>query len=102
VAYGGRSSVVTYIVAIEPVRTTGINWQSVLTMISSIVLLITVIIGAFLRQQSKAIGNAVSNLADKLESTFESKEKVGNLAARVSFLEEKMASLDSRRNNASP
>ena len=93
---------VTSFVVVAPVHTTGINWQSVLTMISSIVLLITVIIGGFLRQQSKAIGNAVDNLANKLESTFESKEKVGNLAARVSFLEEKMASLKERRDNASP
>lgn len=82
--------------AIQTVQTTGINWESVVTLVCSIVAALSIIIGAFIRYQSKAIATAVDNLGTKLEGKLESKEKVNDLAIRLSRLEERLGN-SSRR-----
>jgi hypothetical protein len=78
---------------VTPVHTTGINWASVLTLIISIVGLLSLIIGGivrtsrgFLRQQSKAITDAVDHLAESLEARLETKDRVNAIAQDLAIL----------------
>lgn len=91
------------LLATTNVHTTGINWDSVLTIIGGSVGLLSIVIGGivrasrgFLRQQSEAITSAVNNLAASLESKLETKEKVASIAQDVAELKGKVATLGKR------
>jgi hypothetical protein len=88
VAFGSDSALVILSILSDsaPVHTTGINLESVITLASSIVVAVTIIIGGFLRQQSKAITGAVTSLADRLEARLETKDRVAELAAEIASL----------------
>lgn len=74
------------LVADATVHTSGINWESLITVISAIVVAVSVIVGGFTRYQSKIISAAVDRLGERLESKLETKEKVAELAREVSEL----------------
>lgn len=76
------------------VHTTGINWESVLVLVGAIVTILSVVIGAFLRQQGNAIKNAMNNMTVMLEAKLETKEKVAEIARDVAVLKTR---LDNRR-----
>lgn len=76
------------------VHTTGINWESVLVLVGAIVTILSVVIGAFLRQQGNAIKNAMNNMTIMLEAKLETKEKVAEIARDVAVLKTR---LDNRR-----
>lgn len=79
------------------VTTTGINWESVLTIILGIVSLVSIVIGAFLRQQSKAIANAITNQTSMLESKLETKENVNTLRTQLANLRAEFDASQRRR-----
>lgn len=76
------------------IHTTGINWESVLVLVGAIVTILSVVIGAFLRQQGNAIKNAMNNMTVMLEAKLETKEKVAEIARDVAVLKTR---LDNRR-----
>lgn len=65
------------------VQTTGINWESVAIIASSVVLIVAAITGWFTRQITHAIGD----LSTTLELKLESKEVVNQINLRLTALE---------------
>lgn len=73
-----------------PVHTIGINWQSVITIISGVVGLIVLLGGIFGRYLNRNITTAINNQTIVLKATLESKDTVTALANRVVLLEAQM------------
>jgi hypothetical protein len=65
------------------VHTTGINWESVAVIASSIVIVMAGVTGWFARQITHAIGD----LSTKLELKLESKEVVNAINLRLTVIE---------------
>lgn len=65
------------------VTTTGINWESVSTIITAII----VVMGAVTAYVGRQITNAVNALGTKLELKLETKERVSEIDRRVTILE---------------
>ena len=74
------------LVADATVHTSGINWESLITVVCSVVLATSVIVGGFIRWQSRTVTNAVNGLADKLVERLETKENVAKLSREVGEL----------------
>lgn len=74
-------------IAETTVHTSGINWASVLTLVSSIVVLISIIVGTFVRYLTRSITSAVNNLSVVLEAKLETKEKVAQIDRRLTIVE---------------
>lgn len=71
------------------VTTTGINWESVLTIVSSII----IIIGAITAWVGRQITHAINDLSDKLEAKLETKETVSSINVRLTSLETKVTDI---------
>jgi hypothetical protein len=65
------------------VHTTGINWESVAVIASSVVIIVAAITGWFTKQ----ITHAIYDLATRLELKLESKEVVNAINLRLTALE---------------
>lgn len=68
------------------VTTTGVNWESIATLVTAIV----VVVGAFTTWISRQITGAVNNLSEKLEAKLETKDTVNALNLRVSKIEQQL------------
>jgi hypothetical protein len=69
------------------VTTTGINWESVATIVTAIV----VVLGAVTGYVGRQITKSVTALGDKLELKLETKERVNEIDRRVTILEAREA-----------
>ena len=77
------------IIAVATVHTSGINWESVATIITAIIVVSTAITGYVGRQ----ITHAVTDLGDRLEAKLETKETVARIDTRLTVLEATMRRL---------
>jgi hypothetical protein len=78
---------------LQTVHTTGVNWVSVITIITGVV----VIVGAFTGYIGTRITNAVNNLSDTLQLKLETKERVNEMDNRLSVVEVEVRQIDVRR-----
>jgi predicted PurR-regulated permease PerM len=78
---------------LQTVHTTGVNWVSVITIITGVV----VIVGAFTGYIGTRITNAVNNLSDTLQLKLETKERVNEMDNRLSVVEVEVRQIDIRR-----
>lgn len=71
------------IAAAQSVTTTGINWESVATVVTCVF----VVVGALTAYVGRQITNAINALSDKLESKLETKDNVNSINIRLSQVE---------------
>lgn len=84
-------------IAVQAVRTTGINWESVVAITGILALMMTGVLYAFSRRdQRQAVQNdelrqeftaAVNHLSDVLTAKLETKEAVAQISVRLARLE---------------
>ena len=65
------------------VTTTGINWESVATLVTAII----VVVGAFTTWISRQITHAINDMSDKLQSKLETKDAVAAINTRLLTVE---------------
>jgi len=77
-------------IALETVRTTGLNWQSIGVIVGTIIACLTFMVLVQERRNRAVrqdITEAVTHLGDVLEERLETKTTVAALAARVAVVE---------------
>jgi hypothetical protein len=74
------------VLAIQTVHTSGVNWESVATIVTAIV----VVLGAVTAWIGRQISHAVTDLSDKLEARLETKETVTAIHTRLSIVESEL------------
>lgn len=83
------------------VKTTGINWQSIGTILAALVAAVAFLTAIIQRRQkavSQQISDAVDNLARVLEAKLETKDSVNNLRIEVARMKEQVTAM--RQNHA--
>lgn len=69
--------------ATQSVTTTGINWESVATVVTCVF----VVVGALTAYIGRQITHAINDLSDKLESKLETKDTVNGINIRLTQVE---------------
>jgi hypothetical protein len=72
-----------WLAAAGSVTTRGINWESIATLVTAII----VVVGAITGYVGRQITNSVTNLGDRLEAKLETKERVSQIDRRLTVLE---------------
>lgn len=80
----------------DSVTTTGINWESVLTVIASTATCVIVVVGAFTAWVGRQITHAVNDLSDKLTARLESRDVVQGINLRLTSVEAAISDLKDR------
>lgn len=65
------------------VTTTGINWESIATLVTAII----VVVGAFTTWISRQITHAINDMSDKLQAKLETKDAVAAINTRLFAVE---------------